>query len=216
MYKPSAKKLLFLVGTLALTLAAFLVGGIVMSSAHAATTSSLNASSQCAPKNSQCNTSETKALVVIDKASGHTIQATMLAPSKGKKVTIITTSSTTYKPNRSIVAVGKTVVVVGTVNPNGSITAQLLAFYDPNAAKFGGTLTGIKGSTLTVQAKGSTHTVLLTSKTTFFKFNPVTKKMEPASRSDLKVGENISAQGDLNKDGSLTVGTVYIAQTGTK
>lgn len=216
MHKPSAKKLLFLVGTLALTLAAFLAGGIVMSSAQAASTSSLNMSSQCDPKNSQCNTNETKALVVIAKVSGHTIQATMLAPTKGKKVTIITTSSTVYKPNRSIVAVGKTVAVAGTVNSNDSISAQVLALYDSSVTRIGGTLTAIKGSTLIIQARDSTHTVLLTSSTSFFKFNPQTKKMQPASRSDLKVGERIEAQGNLNKDGSLTAMVVLIEQAGTK
>jgi hypothetical protein len=215
MQKPSVKKLLLIVGILTMTLAAFIAGGIAMSSAQAASTTQ----SGCGKNDPKCpNPSNmTKGIVTVNKIVGDKIQATFLEPlnEKGSAVTIITTSSTIYKPDPSIVAAGKTIFVFGTVNKDGSITAQALGFYDPTVANFGGTVTRIDGSTITVQAKDLTQTVHLTASTTFLKGEPKTKSTQPASRSDLGVGDIIEAQGKLNGDGSLTAKIVLIAQPGT-
>lgn len=224
MHKPFAKKLLLIVGTLALALTAFIAGGILMPSAQAASTHSLDqhtTQSKCDTKNPPCkgerprsSTNQVKGIVTINKVSGNTLQATVVEPSekKGSTVTIITSSSTIYKPDSSVVAVGKTIFVFGTVNSDGSITAQGIAFFDPTVTNFGGVVTRIDGSTITVRVKDNTHTIVVTTNTTFLKAYPATKKIQPASQSDLKVGELIKARGKLNGDGSLTAEAVLIAQ----
>jgi hypothetical protein len=138
--KPSAKKLLIMAGILTLTLVAFFAGGIILSSAHAA--------------------------------------------------------SMGGKPGQQ-----------GTPGPaNGA----------------SGTITKIDGSTITVQAKDQTFTILVTHSTTFSKgqVDPQThtKSSQPASFGDLTVGETIQAQGKVNRDGSLTASNVVIIPSdgGTK
>jgi hypothetical protein len=223
MQKPSVKKLLLIVGILTVTLAAFIAGGIAMSSARAAGTNALDKSttkSGCDKNDPKCKgdhlpTNQIKGIVTVNSVAGDKIHATFLEPEKGSAVTIITTSSTIYKPDPSVVAVGKTIFVFGTVNKDGSIIAQILGFYDPTVANFGGTITRIDGSTITVQAKDLTQMVHLTASTTFLKGQPKTKVTQPASRSDLKVGDVIEAQGKLNGDGSLIAKIVLIAQPGT-
>ena len=96
----------------------------------------------------------------------------------------------------------------GTPGPaNGAKTPGLA-----NAAS--GTITKIDGSTITVQAKDQTFTILVTHSTTFSKgqvdLQTHTKSSQPASFSDLAVGETIEAQGKLNSDGSLTASNVVI------
>jgi hypothetical protein len=226
MQKPSVKKLLLIVGILTLTLVAFVAGGITMSSAQAASTNALDKSTAqagCDKKDPKCKgdhqdspTNQTKGIVTVNNIAGNKIQATFLEPSdkKGSEVTITTTSSTIYKPDPSVVAAGKTIFVFGTVNSDGSITARVLGFYDSTVADYGGVVTRIDGSTITVQAKGLTLTVHMTAGTTFFKGQPKTKATSPASQSDLKVGDIVEAHGKLNSDGSLTAETVLIAQPG--
>jgi len=130
--KPSAKKPLIMAGILTLTLVAFFAGGIVLSSAHAA--------------------------------------------------------SMGGKPGQQ-----------GTPGPaNGA----------------SGTITKIDGSTITVQAKDQTSTILVTGSTTFSKghvdLQAHTKSSQPASFSDLAVGETIQAEGKVNSDGSLAASNVEI------
>jgi len=226
MQKPSVKKLLLVVGILTLTLVAFIAGGISMFSAQAAGTNSLDKSivqAGCDKKAPQCKndhqdkpTNQTKGIVTVNTVSGNRIRATFLEPSdkKGSTVTIITVASTIYKPDRSAVAAGKTIVVIGTVNSDGSITASAIGFYDPSVANYGGVVSSIDGSTTSIQAKGLTHTIHLTASTTFLAVQPETKATSPASRSDLMVGEVVEVQGKLNSDGSLTAETVLITQSG--
>ena len=77
-----------------------------------------------------------------------------------------------------------------------------------------GTITKIDGSTITVQAKDQTFTILVTHSTTFTKgqvdLQTHTKSSQPASFRDLAVGETIDAYGTLNRDGSLTASNVVI------
>ena len=139
--KPSAKKLLIMAGILTLTLVAFFAGGIILSSAHAAS------------------------------MGGKPGQQGTPGPANGAK-----------KPGLA----------------NGA----------------SGTITKIDGSTITVQAKDQTFTILVTHSTTFSKgqVDPQThtKSSQPASFSDLAVGEIIEADGSLNSDGSLTASDVVI------
>ncbi|HEY0756772.1 MAG TPA: DUF5666 domain-containing protein [Ktedonobacteraceae bacterium] len=223
MRKLSTKKMLLLATTLVLALAAFLAGGIAISSVQAASTGAQSksaAQSGCDTKNADCKKGgpgtarQIKAIVTITSVSGNTIQATIVAPTekKGNLLTIMTTSTTTYKPDRSIVAAGTTVFLAGTVNSDGSVTAQMVGFYDPTAGTASGVITSMTASTVTVRAKDTTLTIRLTDSTTFFKAagKAGDKKTNPASGGDLKVGEIIQASGKLNADGSLTAATVSI------
>jgi Domain of unknown function (DUF5666) len=141
--KPSAKKRLIIAGILTLTLVAFFAGGIVLSSAHAA--------------------------------------------------------SMGGKPGQQ-----------GTPGPaNGAKTPG-----PGNVGNLSGTITNIAGSTITVQAEDQTFTILVTNSTTFSKgqadLQTHTKSSQPASFSDLAVGETIEADGRLNSDGSLTASNIAI------
>ncbi len=226
MQKPSFKKLLLIAGILAMTLVAFIAGGIAMFSIPASSTSALAKSatqSGCPTMDQKCKgdypgnpTNQIKGIVIVKHVVGNKIQSTFLEPSdkKGSAVTITTTSSTIYKPDYSIVAAGKTIFVFGTVNSDGSITAQVLGIYDPTVADFGGVITKIDGSRITVQAKGLIYTIHLTATTNYLKGQPKTKATQPASQSDLKLGYIIEANGKLNSDGSLTAQIVLIAQAG--
>ena len=213
--KPSAKKLLIMAGILTLTLVAFVAGGVVLSSAHAAGMGKPGQKGPPGPANG------TKGIVTVNSVAGNTIQATVLEglPNfpKNSAVTITTTASTIYVPDKSVVAPGKTISVAGTVNQDGSITASTIGFYDPTIGELSGTITKIDGSTITVQAKAQTFTILVTDSTTFSKgqVDPQThtKSSQPASFSDLAVGETIDAQGKLNSDGSLTASNVVIMPT---
>lgn len=209
--KPSAKKLLIMAGILTLTLVAFFAGGIVLSSTHAAGMGKPGQKGTPGPANG------TKGIVTVNSVTGNTIQVTVLdLPNfpKNSAVTITTTASTIYDPDKSVVAPGKTIYVAGTVNQNGSITASHIGFYDPTIGDLSGTITKIDGSTISVQAKDQTFTILVTDSTTFSKgqFDPQThtKSSQPASFRDLAVGETIEAHGKLNSDGSLTASNVVL------
>ena len=73
-----------------------------------------------------------------------------------------------------------------------------------------GRITSISGTTIIVQSKNLVSTIHLTSNTTFIKFNPLNKESQPASRSVLKIGQVIQAEGTLNSDGSLAASMVSI------
>lgn len=229
MCKPSAKRLCFLAGMLVLVLAAFMAGGIVMSSVQAASVNPISKGgpSGCDLKDAHCkgkqdtSPNQTKAVVVVTSVSGKTIQATIQEPAdrRGQTLTIITTASTSYKPDRSTVAVGKTLFVLGTLNSNGSVTALDLGFYDPTAAEYGGVITGIHGATITVNVKDTNLTMRLTDRTLVFRADAARAGVKetsthPASRGDLRIGETIIASGKLNSDGSLTAAKIVIMPAG--
>ncbi len=209
--KPSANQLLLSAGILTLMLVAFLVGGVVLTSAHAAGRGTPDQKGPSGPAN------RTKGMVTVNSVDGNTIHATalMLAnfPEKSA-VTIITTAKTIYVPDKSVVAPGKTVSLAGTVNKDGRITASAIAFYDPTIGDLSGTITNIDGLTITAQAKEKTFTIRVTDSTTFSKghvdLQTHTKSSQPASFRDLAVGEPIQAEGQWNSDGSLTASHVVI------
>jgi hypothetical protein len=213
--KPAVKRLLIIAGILTLTLGTFFAGGIVLSSVHAESQGG---------KPGQPGTpgpaNAVKGTMTVTSVAGNTIKATVLElPNfpKNSAVTITTTASTTYDPDQGVVAPGKTISVVGTVNQDGSITASQVGSYDPTSGSLSGTITNIAGSTITVQAedkqgKDQTFTILVTDNTTFSKVDVQThtKSLQPASFSDLAVGETIQADGKVNSDGSLTASNVVI------
>jgi hypothetical protein len=220
---PAVKRLLIIAGILALTLVAVFVGGIVLSTAHAASMRQLDQQGTPGPANAGKGTVTTpndtdKGMVTVNSVAGDTIKATVveLLPSftKNSAVTITTTASTVYHPDRSVVALGKTVYIAVTVNQNGGITASYIGFYDPTTGNVSGTITKIDGSTITVQAGDQTLTILVTDSTTFSKsaydLPTHTKSSQRASFSDLAVGESIEAEGRLNSDSSLTASDVII------
>ena len=217
--KPSAKKRLIVAGILTLTLVAFFAGGIVLSSAHAA-----SMGGKPGQQGTPGPANAVKGTVTVNSVAGNTIQATVLElPNfpKNSAVTITTTASTFYDPDKGVVAPGKTIYVLGTVNQDGSITASYIGFYDPTMGHLNGTITKIDGSTITVQAEDQT-TILVTDRTTFSKglydLQTHTKSSQPASFRDLAVGEFIMVDGRLNSDGSLTASSVVIGPSdgGTK
>jgi hypothetical protein len=228
--KPSAKKLLIMAGILTLTLVAFFAGGIVLSSAYAESQGKPGQQGTHGPANGTKGTATAndaaKGTVTVNSVAGNTIKATVLELlpnfTKNSAVTITTTASTIYDPDQGVVAPGKTIFVAVTVNQDGSITASYIGFYDPTIGNLSGTITKIDGSTITVQAKDKTFTILVTDSTTFSKglydLQTHTKSYQPASFSDLAVGETIKAEGKLNSDGSLTASSVVImpSDVGTK
>ena len=222
--KPSAKKLLIITGILTLTLVAFFVGGIVLSSAHAVSMGKPGQQGTPGPAKGAKTpgpVNAAKGTVTVNSVAGNTIKATVLEllPNfpKNSAVTITTTASTIYDPDKGVVAPGKTISVAVTVNQDGSITASYIGFYDPTMGHLNGTITKIDGSTITVHAEDKT-TILVTDSTTFSKglYDPQThtKSSQPASFSDLAVGETIKAEGKLNSDGSLTASNVVIMPSG--
>lgn len=221
--KPSVQRLLVIAGILTLTLGAFFTGGIILSSAHAASLGKPGKPGTPGPAN------VVKGTVTVTSVDGNTIKATVLdlPPNfpKNRAVTITTTANTTYAPDQSVVAPGKTIFVVGTVNQDGSITASQIGFFDPTSGSLSGTITNIAGGTITVQAEEKqgneqTFTMLVTDSTTFSKIDVQThtKSLQPASFSDLAVGETIQADGKVNSDGTLTASNVVIMPSdgGTK
>ena len=226
--KPSAKKLLIIAGILTLALVAFFVGGIVLSSAHAESQGKPGKPGTPGPAKrakTPGSVNAAKGTVTVNSVAGNTIKATVLEllPSftKNSVVTITTTASTIYDPDKGVVAPGKTISVAVTVNQDGSLTASYIGFYDPTMGHLNGTITKIDGSTITVQAEDKT-TILVTDSTTFSKglydLQTHTKSSRPASFSDLAVGEFIKVDGRLNSDGSLTASNVVImpSDVGTK
>src|SRR5215468_1387403 len=103
--KPAVKRLLIVAGILTLTLGAFFVGGLVLSSAHAASLGKPGQPGTPGPANA------VKGTVTVTSVAGNTIKATVLdlPPNfpKNRAVTITTTASTTYAPDKSVVAPGK-------------------------------------------------------------------------------------------------------------
>src|SRR5258708_19994910 len=114
--KPSAKRLLIMAGILTLTLVAFVVGGIVLSSAHAASMGKPGQKGTPGPANGTKGTATVnnaaKGTVTVNSVAGNTIQATVLELlpnfTKNSAVTITTTPTTLYNPDKRVVPPAKT------------------------------------------------------------------------------------------------------------
>lgn len=161
----------------------------------------------------------------ITAINGSTIT---LASNRGGTVTVDTSSSTTVTKSTAgtvgNVAQGDNVVVIGTTTGSG-ITAFSIsdsgsspvpagrrgATLGAGAARLGvaeGTVTGIKGGTLTVkEPDGTTASVTTTSTTT------VTLQ-QPSSVSALTTNERIRVTGSTNSDGSIAATTIVEGTAG--
>jgi hypothetical protein len=142
--------------------------------------------------------------LTVTGVSGQTISAKQR---DGTSVTIKTTSSTVFSRvgktvSLSAVTSGENIHVQGTKNSDGSITATRVDIELPG---YHGQVTGVSGSTITVKDRnGTTHTIKTTSSTSF------TIAGQSASLSDVKTGDQISAEGTLNSDNSLNAEAVQI------
>lgn len=161
------------------------------------------------PCSHSCNL--TKGLATITSVNGNTIKAKLLdAEHKGDLITLLTTANTSYDPDRSIAAVGKSIVFVGTINHDGSVTAQLITLYDPSVTDVTGTIVKVDGSAITLQTKDKQSVVRLTDNTIFLKLDFKDKKKLPATLSDLKVGMTVTVHCTVNGEGLLTAKSVVI------
>lgn len=87
-------------------------------------------------------------------------------------------------------------------NADGSFTIVAIGVRAPKA---GGEVTAISGDTITVKGRGdATMTITVTASTTY-KLGP-----NAASKSDVKVGRRIGAEGSLSANGSFTATVVRI------
>lgn len=153
----------------------------------------------------------------VSTVSGNTITITTPA---GKTVTVNVSSSTMYRgesgaSSLSAIQPGTVIIVRGTAGSNNSVNATEIAIVPPHAA---GKVTGISGSTLTVQPPSGDLGKLASSVTTVVT-NSNTQYFAPGSASanlsTIKVGTYIAATGTLNSGGkSLTATRIIIAPSG--
>ena len=145
--KPTVKRLLIIAGILTLTLGTFFAGGLVLTTAHAESQGKPGQQGTPGPANGAKTpgpVNVAKGTVTVNSVAGNTIRATVLdVPNfpKNSAVTITTTASTIYDPDKSVVAPGNTIFVAGTVNQDGSITASNIGFSDPTMDHLNGTIT---------------------------------------------------------------------------
>jgi hypothetical protein len=137
--RPTVQRLLIIAGILTLVLVAFFAGRLVLPSAHSASSSKSGQQGTPGPANTVTDTvtgnNGAKGTVTVNSVTGNTIKATVseLSPNftKNSAVTITTTASTIYDPNKSVVAPGKTIYVAATVNQDGSLTASYISLNAP-------------------------------------------------------------------------------------
>ncbi len=96
--------------------------------------------------------------------------------------------------------VGDQVAVVGK-NNNGTIAARAVVVIPPHA---GGIVKAIDGGTLTVSRDYLTGTIVTTSSTAYM------RGKDKVTLADIKVGDQISATGTANSDGSLTATRINV------
>ena len=146
--------------------------------------------------------------ITITAISGNSIS---LATADGWTRTITVDSGTTYsKSGATIVlgdlAVGDQVGFRQTKEADGTFTIDSIVVVLPH---LGGEITAIDGSTITVtQRDGTTGTIKVDGDTTY------TVNGNGASLADVKVGQFIVAEGDLNSDGSLAATNVHAGDKG--
>jgi hypothetical protein len=147
---------------------------------------------------------------VVTNVSGTTLTLTTF---DGATHTVTVSASTRYqKAGQSAtladISSGTAIVVAGTTNSDGSLSAVRVTIQEPRVA---GQVTAVNGSSYTVSgAFGQSYTVATTSSTTYVNADGTT-----ASASAVQAGTAIIAQGTLSSDGkTLTAQRVIIAPGG--
>lgn len=182
-----------------LTLAIVLVSALLLAASASAASPSPASSADATKQAEQKNPPPTKDLQPLTVLDVNPAMFKTKAQD-GSLVNVHTTASTIYvkagqKISRSEIRVGTQIYAKGEVAKNGDIDALGVAVALPS---YEGTITSIKGNTIIVNDKKAARTVLVTDKTQIF----IGKQQ--GKLSDLHVGDIIVAEGDLNKDGSLT------------
>lgn len=150
---------------------------------------------------------------VVTKISGNTI--TITSPRDNTTQTISVSSSTTYtragvSASLSDVAVGSEIAAEGTVNSDKSLAAARVDIDVPHVE---GQIVSVSGSDIILRDPfGGTLTVHTTSSTkaTSVTFGTSGPTQTTIAVSSLKAGDQISAAGTRNSDGSLTALTVTL------
>jgi hypothetical protein len=146
--------------------------------------------------------------ITITAISGSSIS---LATEDGWTRTITVDAGTTYAKSGDTIALGDLKVgdQVGfrqTKESDGSFTIDAIVVVLPH---LGGEVTAIDGSTITVtQRDGTTATIKVDTDTTY------TVNGNGASLADVKVGQFLVAEGELNSDGSLAATNVHAGNKG--
>jgi hypothetical protein len=147
---------------------------------------------------------------VVTNVSGTTLTLTAF---DGATHTVTVNASTHYqKAGQSAtladISSGMAIVVEGTTNSDGSLSAVRVTIQEPRVA---GQVTVVNGSSYTVTgAFGQSYTVATTSSTTYVNADGTT-----ASASAVQAGTAIITQGTLSSDGkTLTAQRVIIAPRG--
>lgn len=144
------------------------------------------------------------AALTVTGVSGQTITAKR---PDGSSVTVTVSSNTTYiragkTVSLSAITSGETIRVMGKRNSDGSVSATRVDIVLPS---YGGAVTSVSGSTITVRdAKGTTHTIHTSAATT------VERAGQASSLSAITTGAQIRAEGGKNSDGSLNAEAIEI------
>lgn len=164
-----------------------------------------------------CTVAARGAVGTVDSVGTNTFTITTAA---GKTVTVNVSSSTTYRGANGTASFGDirkgdVVVVKGATGTNNTINATAVAIVPPHAA---GKVTGINGSTLTIQPLSGKLGRFASSITTVVT-NGSTKYFAPGSSSAgfsaIQMGSYIAASGTLSPDGkTLNATRIIIAPAG--
>lgn len=139
--------------------------------------------------------------------SGVNGQSITTKDASGATVTVKVSSSTQYTRlgktvSLSAITVGETIRVGGTRNSDGSITASRV---DIEVPSYGGQVTAISGSTITIHdPRGTSHTIHTSTSTT------VERADATSTVSAIAVGDQIIASGAKNSDGSLNAEQIRV------
>lgn len=203
------RKRVYTLGIGMLLLLAFVAAG---SSTNAAgsTTQAANVSAQ---------SSVQKDVLIVTGVSGHTING---KHKDGTAEEVITTASTIFEKDGASVSLsavrpGEVIVVIGSSNAAGSFMAIRVEISSPMSRGVGkrefrddavfGSITGIHGTTITVQYQGKTTTIQTTSTTRFIN----KREGKEVTLASLKVGDFVYAQENkLSNGGSFTAAYVVV------
>ena len=201
-----------------LLLLAFIAGGIFMHSAYAASSSAASGPAKVGSGGYE-KKGEDSAYGRITGIHGETITIQY----DGKTTKIITSDKTMFadKIERKIVTlgslkVGDFVYAGGKFDSNGSLAASVVVVAPPPSSSGGykksvedslaGRITGIHGTTITIEKSGKTATVDTNAATTFI--NKIVGGY--TTLGHLKVGNFVIAVGKFNSDSSLAATAIYL------